>query len=81
MTTNLFDLTGKTAVVTGTSRGIGKAIAMGFANAGARVAGCARSEDGAEVTAREIREAGGQANMLKIANFLIEKERKAKAKG
>ncbi len=35
--TNLFDLTGKTAIVTGSSRGIGKAIALALADHGANV--------------------------------------------
>ena len=39
-------LAGKTAVVTGASRGIGRAIAVALAAAGARVAGCARDPDG-----------------------------------
>ena len=48
----LFDLTGRVAVITGTSRGIGRELAHGFAEAGATVVGCARSyrgggEDGA----------------------------------
>ncbi|NNE22300.1 MAG: SDR family oxidoreductase [Rhizobiales bacterium] len=61
MTANLFDLTGKTAIVTGSSRGIGRAIALGLAGAGANVAGSARSAGGAEKTAQEIRGAGGKA--------------------
>jgi len=39
-------LAGKTAVVTGASRGIGRAVAAALAGAGARVAGCARRPDG-----------------------------------
>ncbi len=57
----LFDLTGKVAAVTGSSRGIGRELALGFAEAGAAVAGCARSAAGAEATAANIRAAGGEA--------------------
>ena len=37
MTTSLFDLSGRTALVTGSSRGLGRAIAEGLAKAGARL--------------------------------------------
>jgi NAD(P)-dependent dehydrogenase (short-subunit alcohol dehydrogenase family) len=57
----LFDLGGKVAAITGSSRGIGRELALGFAAAGAAVAGCARSADGSERTAAEIRAAGGRA--------------------
>ncbi|MEA2877010.1 MAG: 2-dehydro-3-deoxy-D-gluconate 5-dehydrogenase [Hyphomicrobiales bacterium] len=53
----LFDLTAKTAIVTGASSGIGQAIAVALAQAGARVAGVARSPQ--EETAARVRDAGG----------------------
>lgn len=58
-TVNLFDLTGKTALVTGCNRGIGKAMAEALAEAGADIIGVASSEfkEGSE-TALAIRQAG-----------------------
>ncbi len=41
-----FDFTGKRVLVAGGSRGIGRAIALGFAKAGAKVSACARGADG-----------------------------------
>ncbi len=55
---HLFDLTGRVAVITGTSRGIGRELALGFAEAGATVVGCARSHEAAEKTAAELRSKG-----------------------
>ncbi len=53
-----FDLTGRTALVTGGSRGLGKAFAAGLAQAGARVAIAARDAGHIEATAAELAEQG-----------------------
>jgi len=55
------DLSGKTAIVTGASRGIGKAIAMRLAASGARVTCVARSADKLNETVDAIVAAGGAA--------------------
>ena len=54
-------LSGRTAIVTGGSRGIGRAIAARLAADGARVVVAARSEEDAERAAAEIRSRGGEA--------------------
>jgi len=53
-------LTDKVAVVTGSSRGIGKAIATGLAAEGCRVTLCARDAEALERTAAELRATGAQ---------------------
>ncbi len=50
----IFDLSGRSAVITGGSRGIGKAIATGFAQAGADLFLCSRKEDEIRTAAEEI---------------------------
>ena len=58
-------LTNKVALVTGAGSGIGKAAALLFAAAGARVGALSRTESEVQRTAEEIRQAGGEALALK----------------
>jgi 3-oxoacyl-[acyl-carrier protein] reductase len=57
------DLAGQTAIVTGASRGIGRAIALALASAGAQVACVARSADKLAETVAAIHAAGGTAEV------------------
>jgi NAD(P)-dependent dehydrogenase (short-subunit alcohol dehydrogenase family) len=57
----LFDLTGEVAVITGAGRGIGEGIARTLAAAGAKVVVAARRGDEVEAVAASIRDGGGQA--------------------
>jgi NAD(P)-dependent dehydrogenase (short-subunit alcohol dehydrogenase family) len=54
-------LTGKTAVITGASRGLGEAMALALAAEGARIALVARDRERLDAVAAEIRAANGQA--------------------
>jgi len=59
--TQLHDLTGRVAVVTGASRGIGETIAAALAAAGARLVLASRKLEGVEAVAQSIRDEGGEA--------------------
>ncbi len=61
---SLFDLSGRTALVTGGSRGIGRFLAEGLAEAGAHVLISSRKADACEAAAAELRDQGGRATAL-----------------
>jgi NAD(P)-dependent dehydrogenase (short-subunit alcohol dehydrogenase family) len=60
MTTNIFNLEGKTAVVIGGTTGIGRALSLGLADAGADVIASARRQEQVDETATEIERRGRQ---------------------
>jgi NAD(P)-dependent dehydrogenase (short-subunit alcohol dehydrogenase family) len=66
-------LNGKNALITGSSRGLGKAMALCLAAAGARIALVARSEAKLHEVAEEIRAAGGTADVF-VADVADEAE-------
>lgn len=59
--TDSFDLTGKVALITGGSRGLGREMALAFARRGAKVAIASRKLEQCEETATEIRALGAEA--------------------
>ena len=58
-----FDLTGRVAIVTGSTKGIGRAMAEGLARAGASVVVSSRKRDACEKVAAEIEEATGSQTL------------------
>jgi NAD(P)-dependent dehydrogenase (short-subunit alcohol dehydrogenase family) len=71
MPDNLFDLTGKVAVVTGGSGVLGAALCRGLAKAGSDVVVLARTETKVQAVAAEIQHAGGKA--LAVAADVLDK--------
>ena len=66
-TTTLFDLTGKIALLTGASKGMGKAMAEGLAEHGAKVVISSRKLDQCEATAAEINATYGEGTAIAVA--------------
>ena len=71
---NLFDLTGKTAIITGSSRGIGKAIAHRMAEHGANVVVSSRKADACEAAVAEINDLVGRKAAISVPANIAAKE-------
>jgi NAD(P)-dependent dehydrogenase (short-subunit alcohol dehydrogenase family) len=71
---NLFDLTGKVAIVTGSSRGIGRAIAEALAEQGAKVVISSRKAEACEEAARAINDRHGEGTAIVVPANISSKE-------
>ena len=74
---NLFSLKGKAALITGAGRGLGRAIALAFADAGADVVLCSRTPAEVEAVAGEARSRGVRAEALRLDVSTVEQCRVA----
>jgi len=70
---SLFSLDGKVAIVTGSSRGIGRAIAHALAEHGARVVISSRKQDACEAVVKEIDERFGAGRAIAVAASISSK--------
>ena len=70
---SLFDLTGKAVLITGSSRGIGKASAIACAEQGAKVVISSRKQDACEEVADEINARFGPGTAVAIAANISDK--------
>jgi NAD(P)-dependent dehydrogenase (short-subunit alcohol dehydrogenase family) len=71
---HMFDLSGKVAIVTGSSRGIGRAIAEGLAHHGAKVVISSRKQDACEEVAKAINDEHGDDRAIAFAASISDKD-------
>jgi NAD(P)-dependent dehydrogenase (short-subunit alcohol dehydrogenase family) len=71
---SLFDLTGKVAIITGSSRGIGRAIAEAMADQGAKVVISSRKAEACEEAARAINDRHGEGTAIVVPANISSKE-------
>src|SRR4051812_26768731 len=80
MIPEMFDLTGKVALVTGGSKGLGKAMARGFAEAGANIVISSRNAEELQAAQREIQDGTQVKVVYRVADMNDRSEVTALAK-